>query len=322
MMVRGQFAQLMAPGLHGKFVHWLDLLLRDEEYSHILNQETSTKAFEDEVEFSGLGPMPQKDEGVGVVYQDAIQGGSKRYIHFTYALGVRTSFELYEDDQYNLIMQVPKALARSAHFTKEQQAFNLFNNGFISAGTAGAVVTTDGVSLFNTAHPLLGGTAATNIGPGLSSVINAAGTFPNRPSVDIDLSITALVSAINSFERLVDSQGLPVVLKPRYLLIPPELKWIAREILGSPHKPYTADNEINALIKEDLQYFVGHYLTSASAWFMLCDKESHQLKFMNRKDLDEDFGDDFDTRSIKQISFMRFSVGATGWMGTYGSNGP
>lgn len=315
-MVRGQFAQLMAPGLHGKFVEWTTLLQRKEEYTQIFHVENSDKAFEDEVQFSGLGPMVEKPEGEGVSYTDAIQGGTKRYLHSTYALGCRTSWELYEDDQYKIIMQVPKALARSAQFTKEQQAWNVFNLGFTT------VTTTDGVSLFHNQHPLLGGTQATNIGPGLTNVISAAGTFPNRPATDIDISFTAIQLAINQFERLIDSQGLPIMLKPTMLVIPPELKWIARELLASPHKPYTADNEINALLNEDLKYFVSHYLTSQSAWFMLCEKESHQLKFFNRKALDEDFADDFDTRSIKQISFMRFSVGATHWLGTWGSNGP
>lgn len=315
-MVRGNFAQLMAPGLHGTFVHWLQLKQRDEEYSHVFNIESSDKAFEDEVEFSGFGPMAPKGEGESVTYTDAIQGGTRRYIHTVYALGVRTSWELHDDDQYGLIMQVPKALARSAHFTREMQAWNVFNLGFTT------LLTSDGLSLFNNVHPLLGGAAATNIGPGLSGIITTAGTFPNEPATDVDLSFTAIQLAINQFERLVDSQGMPIQLRPKYLIIPPELKWIAREILGSPHKPYTADNEINAILGEDLQYFISHYLTSTSAWFMVTDKESHSLKFLNRKPLDEDFSDDFDTRSIKQISFMRFSVGATVWYGTWGSNGP
>lgn len=317
MMVRGQFAQLMAPGLHGLFVHWQDLAQRELEYPHVFHEETSTMPYEDEIEFSGLGPMPEKPEGESVEYVDAIQGGTKRYINFTYALGCRTSFELFEDDQYKLIQQVPKAIARSAVFTKEQLTWNVLNLGF-----TGAVTTTDGVSLFNVAHPLLGGSAATNIGPGVGPYISAPGTFPNRPLIDVDLSFTAIQNAINQFERLIDSQGLPITLKPRHLIIPPEIKWIAREILGSPNKPYTANNEINALIKEDLDFFVGHYLTSRSAWFLLCEKDAHTLKHITRRTLDEDYADDFDTRSIKQIAFMRFSVGVTSWMGTWGSNGP
>lgn len=316
MMVRGQFSQLMAPGLHDIFVHWLDLKQRDVEYTYIFNEETSDKAYEDEAEFSGFGPMVPKQEASSVIYQDAIQGGTKRYLHTVYALGVRTSWELFKDDQYKLINQVPKALARSAQFVKEQQAWNVLNLGFTTQ------LTLDGVSLFNTQHPLLGGTQATNIGPGLTNIIAAAGTYPNRPATDVDLSFTAIQLAVNMFERMIDSQGMPISLKPRLLVVPPELKWIAREILGSPHKPYTADNEINSLIKEDMQYFVSHYLTSSSAWFLLGNKDQHTLKFITREPLDEDFSDDFDTRSIKQISFMRFSTGATNWLGTWGSNGP
>lgn len=315
-MVRGAFAQLMAPGLHDIFTHWVDTYQRDMEYSHIFHEETSDKAYEDEVEFSGLGAMPTKPEGESVTYEDAIQGGSIRYTHDTYALGVRTSFELYEDDQYKLIQQVPKALARSAHFRKEQVTWNVFNLGFTTQ------ITTDGVSLFNNQHPLLGGVEATNVGPGLTNVISAAGTYPNRPATDVDLSFTALQLMINHQERLIDSQGIPIAVRLKYLVIPPELKWIAREILGSPHKPYTADNEINALIKEDLNYFISHYFTSQSAWFAVSEKDTHTLKHFTRRSLDEDFADDFDTRSIKQISFMRFSAGATSWFGSWGSNGP
>lgn len=315
-MVRGQFAQLMAPGLHDTFTHWLDLKQRDEEYSHIFNMDTSEHAYEDDVEFSGLGPMPEKPEGEAIIYQDAIQGGTKRYLHMSYGLGVRTSWELYNDDQYNLINQVPKALARSAHFSIEQQAANVFNLGFTT------VVTSDGVSLFNNTHPLLGGPSATSIGPGLGGIISSAGTYPNRPAVDVDLSFVALQLAVNQYERLIDSQGIPVAVKPRLLVIAPENKFIAREILGSPNKPYTSDNEINALLKEDFQFFVWHYLTSPTAWFLIGDKESHTLRFLWREKLDEDFSDDFDTRSIKQISFMRFSCSATTWYGTWGSNGP
>lgn len=314
MMVIGAFSQLMAPGLHATFTHWLDTIQRSEEYSHIFKIETSDKAFEDEVEFSGLPPLVAKPEGESVVYQDAIQGGGKRYIHTTYALGVRSSWELYEDDLYGLILQIPKALARSAQFVKEIQTWNILNLGFSS------VTTSDGVTLFNNQHPLLGGTQATNTGPGLANIIGAAGTYPNRPATDVDLSFTAVQLAINQFERLVDSQGLPITMQPKWLIIPPELKWIAAEILGSPHKPYTSDNEINVLMGEDLRYFVCHYLTSQSAWFLVCD--DHSMKHIVRKPLSDDFSDDFDTFSIKQITRMRFSTGATSWMGTWGSNGP
>lgn len=317
-MVRGGFAQLIAPGVHKNFVEWLDLEQDKSLYDKIFNMETSTKAFEDEVQFAGLGPMPEKTENAPVIYNDAVQGGTKRYVHLTYALGCRTSWELYEDDQYGIIKQVPKALARSARFTEEQVAWNVFNNGFSATGTT----TVDGLSLFNTSHPLLGGVNATGIAPGVTNVISSSGTYPNRPSTDVDLSFTALQLMSNQFERMPDSMGLPITVKPKLLIIPPELKFIARELLGSAGKPYTSDNEINALLGEDLTFMSCGYLTSQSAWFIVSDKAQHMLKFFRRHAIDSDYNDDFDTRAMKQISFMRFSVGATYWIGTWGSNGP
>src|SRR5689334_15507811 len=130
MMVRGQYAQLLAPGVHHNFVEWLDTYQREVEFEHIFNVESSEKAYEDEVQYAGLGPMPEKTENAPTAYNDAIQGGTKRYIHLTYALGARTSWELYEDDVYGIIKQVPKALARSAQFTREMVAWNILNLGF------------------------------------------------------------------------------------------------------------------------------------------------------------------------------------------------
>lgn len=316
MMVRGAYSQLMAGGLRKLFVQWRDLEQRTEEWPLVFNTPSSDSAFFDDVEFAGLGPQLEKPEGESVTYADAIQGGGKRYIHYVYALGCRMSFELIDDDQYGLIKTVPKCLARSAVFTREQVTWNVFNLGFTT------VTTSDGLALFHNQHPLLGGTAATAVGPGLTNVISAAGTYPNRPATDVDISYTAIQLMINQFERLVDAQGLPVALKPRQVLIPPELKFIAREILGSPNKPYTSDNEINSLLAEDLQFMVVHFFTSQSAWFVICDKATHQLNHATRKKLTEKAEDDFDTQSVKYIALQRFAVGATSWNGTWGSLGP
>lgn len=319
MMMRGQYAQLQAPGLHSIFVDFLDADVRDFEYDKIFNIETSESAYEDEAEFAGMGPWVEKPEGESVEYDSLIQGGTKRFLHATYALGMRYSFELFDDDMYGLIKQGPKALALGARFIIEQNSFNVFNLGFTT------VTSIDGVSLFNSQHPLLGGAQATNRGPGVAAVITSvsgsAGTYPNRPNPATDLGITSLQAAIRHYERMTNHQGFPAAYRPKMVLVPPELKWVAREILGSAYKPYTAENEINALVGEDLSYFVGHYLTDEDAWFLLPDKSEHQLKFYWRKKQDEKFDDNFDTLSMKQLAYMRFSVGPVSHLGTWGSPG-
>jgi len=176
--------------------------------------------------------------------------------------------------------------------------------------------------LFNSQQTILGGSAATTLGPGVSNVISAAGTYPNRPATDLDLSPTALQLALNQYNRMISSSGMPVELRPKYLLIPPELTWIAREILGSGSKPYTTDNEINALLGDGLNFMTWQYLTSPSAWFLLPDKSSHQLKYVKRMPLKTVAADDFDTQAVKQLAIMRFVFGATSWMGVWGTNAP
>lgn len=315
-MVRAGFSQLMAVGAHALFVEWLDTFIRDMEYDKVFNMETSTKQMETEIQFAGLPPMPEKTENAPTEYRDGIQGGAINYVNLTYSLGCRTSWELLEDDQYGVIKQVPKAIARSAQYTQEAVPWNVFNLGFTS------LTTTDGVSLFNTSHPLLGGPISTTLAPGLTNVIASAGTYPNRPSPDVDLSITAIQLMNNQFERMPDSQGIPIAVRPREILIPPELRFIATELLGSPGKPYTGDNEVNALLPLDLSFRVIHWFTSQSAWFAVADKANHQLKFFWRYKPDNAYDDDFDTGAMKTKSTMRFSAGATTWIGTWGSNGP
>ena len=223
--VRGAFPKLMAPGLHKIYVDALETEQRAEEYQAIFNVKTSTSEYEQDLKMAGFGPLQEKPENTPVAYTNMIQGGDKRYIHLTYALAVRTSKELWADAKYGVINQAPKALARSIRYTKRNPyRFNIFNQGF-----SANVTTTDGLSLFNNQHPLLGGVQATNTWSSLPNLISAAGTFPNRPATDIDLSFTGvqLATTPSSKNGLVDSQGLPINLKPKMVLIAPENRFLA-----------------------------------------------------------------------------------------------
>jgi len=315
-MVRAQYAQLLAPGQRKVFNQWTQTLQRKLEYPAVFNVETITTAYHDELEFAGTPPMPLKAENTPVAYTQIIQGGTIRAIPLTYSLAARASFELVEDDQLGVIQQIPKALARSQVFTEEMVPWNIINLGFST------IKTIDGVSLFNNQHLLLGGPPATNYGPGLSNVISAAGTYPNRPATDVDLSFAAIQLMTNQFERLVDGVGIPIIYKPEVILVAPANRFLARELLGSPGKPGTATNEINSLLGENLGYIVGHFLTSDTAWFGLCAKENHHLKFLWRHKPFMDFDDDFDTYALKQKSLMRFAAFPANWLGVWGSNGP
>lgn len=297
----GQNSQLLAPGLRKVFFQHLKE--REPQYSRIFNMRTSARAYEEDLEYVGLGSMPIKDEGDATQYTDPIQGGKKRYTHISYGLGFRVTVEMWEDDLYGVMTRMTKELAKAGRNVREVVSFNVFNNGFDATKEFGFAKLGSNEALFSTAHTLIGG-----------------GTLANRSATDADLGIASLEAAILLFDNLVDEVGMPIVMKPKKIIVGPLLKQIGVELLGSDFKPYTAGNEVNAIIKNDsLSLEVVNYLTDSDSWFMTSDE--HDLNFFERDAMRFQNGDDFDTGDAKFKAFQRFSVGHGEWRGTFGSQG-
>ena len=159
--------------------------------------------------------------------------------------------------------------------------------------------------MFSTAHPMLD-----------------ASTQANKPTTDVDLSVTSLTAGITTVEKYEDEMGLKQPTKANLLVVAVDNWNVAEELLGSEFKPFVANNEINALMKRDMSFFIWHYLTDVDAWFILAEKAAHKLKFFWRVRMGAlRRGNDFDTTNLKHLQRMRFSVGNSHWMGTYGSSG-
>jgi len=272
----------------------------DEEYSQVFNLETSDKQSEKDSYESGFQIMPEKAEGVAATYDAILPGISKTYLHKTYAQGYEITEEAIEDNLRTgeTFGKLPEALSRSGIETVEVTAANIINNGFSTTGP-------DGKVLFATDHLDLDG-----------------GSQSNRPTTMADLSVTSLTAGLTAIDGYTDERGLKRPTKAKMLAVPSDLWAVAEELLSSGFKPYTGNNEVNALQKKDLQYFVWHYLTDTDAWFLFAEKSMHKLKFFWRKRLGELRRDtDFDSTNLKHLARMRFSVGYSHWMGTYGSQG-
>lgn len=289
MTTRGGFSQLLAPGLQNILFEWLKE--HTEEYSQFMKVETSESAYDEDQIIAGLGLARTKPEGDQVTYDDPIQGGSKRYLHNTYALGWQVTMEMLQDDRYDIMKKIPPELMKSCRQVWEQAAANT-----LTLGTS-SVTTADGVSLFHTAHPLLGG-----------------GTYSNRLTTLTDISVTALQDIIILFENMVNERGLRAMLSPRKLWIPPDLQFVAGEVLQSQYKPYTGNNEINP-VQGRLEPAVLHYLTSSTFWAVSSGDDPNNVKFKWRAKPVTDTADDFDTKGVKHSIIFRFSTGATDWRG-------
>jgi len=265
----------------------------------VFNVESSDKWGEQDTTISGLGLAVGKGENAPVTYDDVLQGYDKTYTHATYALALRVSKEMIDDDKWGVVKKATSALGRSMFNTRQIIAAAHFNNAFNAAFPG-----PDGLELCSLLHPLIGG-----------------GTEQNELTAAADLSVTSLRQAINDIEDTVDDRSLLINITPRYLLVPNELKWDCEELLKSSLRPDNANNAINAFQMQNLDYLVWNYLTDPDAWFILSDKSEHSLKWYDRESVNTSSDYDFDARASKTMIASRFSSGWSEFRGVFGSPG-
>src|SRR5215472_5027112 len=145
---RGGFSQLLSPGINQ--VIYEDLAMQPEEYSTIANVYPSTKAYEEDQLFAGLGSVPSKPEGEPIKFDEPIQGGSYRYTHTPFGLGFQVTREMWDDDLYGLMKRVSGDFAGSIRQSVESTFASVLNNAF------GTTKTVDQATLIGS-HNLLGG---------------------------------------------------------------------------------------------------------------------------------------------------------------------
>jgi len=297
---RAQLLKELLPGLNALF--GLEYTRYGEEHKELYETEKSERSFEEETKLSGFSAAPVKNEGSAIAYDNAQEAFTARYNHETIALGFSITEEAVEDNLYDsLSARYTKALARAMAYTKQVKAASVVNNGF-SANYIGG----DGVALFSTAHPLTNG-----------------GTNSNRPATGADLNETSLEAAVIQIAAWTDERGLLIAAKPRKLVIPPALMFVATRLLETSLRVGTTDNDINALknngsIPEG--YTVNHFLTDSNGWYLTTDVPNG-LKHFERTALANSMDGDFDTGNVRYKSRERYSFGWSDPLGIFGSPG-
>jgi hypothetical protein len=297
---RAQLLKELLPGLNALF--GLEYAKYGEEHKEIFETETSERSFEEETKLSGFSAAPVKNEGSAIAYDNAQEAWSARYQHETIALGFSITEEAIEDNLYDsLSARYTKALARSMAYTKQIKAANVLNNGFNSSYTGG-----DGVELFSTLHPLVSG-----------------GVNSNEPGTPADLNETSLEAAVIQIAQWTDERGLLIAAKPKKLIVPTALMFVATRLLETNLRVATADNDINALKNNGSipgGYSVNHFLTDPNAWFLTTDVPNG-LKHFVRTPLQQSMDGDFDTGNVRYKSRERYSFGWSDPLGIFGSPG-
>ena len=297
---RAQLLKELLPGLNALF--GLEYARYGEEHKEIYETEKSERSFEEETKLAGFGAAPVKNEGSAIAYDNAQEAFTARYNHETIALGFSITEEAVEDNLYDsLSARYTKALARGMAYTKQVKAASVINNGFSSSYLGG-----DGVALFSTAHPLVNG-----------------GTNSNRPTTGADLNETSLEAAVIQIAGWTDEKGLLIAAKPRKLVIPVNLMFVATRLLETSLRVGTTDNDINALknngsIPEG--YTVNHFLTDTNGWYLTTDVPNG-MKHFERMALSNSMDGDFDTGNVRYKARERYSFGWSDPLGMFGSPG-
>lgn len=297
---RAQLLKELVPGLNALF--GLEYKKYEDEHTQIFDTESSDRSFEEEVKLSGFSAAPTKAEGAAIQYDSGQEAWTARYNHETIAAGFAITEEAMEDNLYDkLSARYTKALARAMAYTKQVKAASILNNGFNTAVKYG-----DGKSLFATDHPLVSG-----------------GVNSNTPSVAADLNETSLEAAIIQMSEWTDERGLLIAARPRKLIVPPQLMFVATRLLETEKRVGTADNDVNAIVTNGSipeGYAVNHYLTDPNAWFIKSDVPNG-LKHFQRVAMQTGMDGDFDTGNARYKARERYSFGVSDPLGMFGSPG-
>jgi hypothetical protein len=294
---RASIAKELVPGLNAVF--GIEYGSVDEEHKPLYEIESSDRAFEEEVLFTGFGGAPVKNEGAAVVYDDAAESYTARYTAETVALAFAVTEEAMEDNLYDTFAKLrAKGLARSMANTKQQKAADLYNNGF-------ATNQGDGVPMFSAAHPVVGAGTVTNI--------TAAAAIAEA----------TLEASIIQIQKTTDDRGILIGANAESLHIPTDLLFTADQLLNTPGSTGTANNDINAVRHLGVipdGFYVNRRFTDVNAWFIRTNVPNG-TKMFNRTPLQTKMEPDFDTGNLRFKARERYSFGVSDWRGWFGNQG-
>lgn len=297
LITRSTMPDLLWPGIQAIFGINYEKL--EKQYSKIFDIRKSTKAYEKVTEATGLGLAGVKGEGASIIYDAPSQGPSNVFTHVTYGLGYIMTREAEEDNQYQDVAEAnAAALPWSMMTTKEIVHANILNRGF-----NGAYLGADGQPLFSASHP------------------TSTGLQSNTAAI-ADLSEASLEAALININQAKNSAGLPIALKAVRLIVSPSEMLNAYRILNSVGRVGTANNDDNAIKAMGLipEVVVNNYLDDPDAWFIQTNAPNGLISYQRRAlDLEKD--NDFDTENRKNKATERYSAGWGDWRSIFGNPG-
>ena len=225
------------------------------------------------------------------------------HLHVVFSLGYAFTEEALDDNLYKSAFDAANlGLARSFRQMKEINAAAPLNTGNVLNSTIGG----DNLPLFATNLPV----------DGL--------TVPNTPTIQIGLNENSLMLANNMIRRFRDEAGLLISAQGKKLVVPVELRHVAKRLMETELRPGTTNNDIWSVKEnDDLRdgYVVLDFLTSPYSWFVLSDVGG--LICLDRKPFRTEIQTDFSTNNLMVKGTERYYIGYDDWrlgVGVYATN--
>lgn len=291
-----QIVALLRPGLLSVYGLYEKRPKNVEKYFKKIKSDKLTEYYS-QMQF--LPAAQVKAQGTSAFMADMAQAYQPTITNIT--LGISTAFthEAIQDNLYKKAFpEVAKASYVSMLSAVEQIAANVFNLGF-------SATEYDGVTFFNTAHPLGGG---------------QYGTVANTYNTVVSLSEESLSDAITAVKyTFKDQAGNLFSPSVKSLMVSQDLEPIAKKLTRSMYEPGSPNNAVNYVHDEvSSQYITNPYLNSNS-WFLNTDVEG--AIYQDREPINPYVYEDVNTRSVIINSLVRFGVGITDWRCAFGGKG-
>lgn len=300
IITAGNHPKAMWPGIFKWWGAGIDTAQNPTQWTDLVDQETSDKAYEEIVEDVGFGLLSVKPSGDALTYDSDSQGATTRFTHVAYAGGYMVAHEEMVDNLYAEVSKRRTAkLARAARATHEIVVASMYNHAFSTSYLGG-----DGKALCSASHPSPYGDQ--------SNLLTAA-----------DISETAVEDAITSIMNTVDSRGIKDGLKAVSLHVATANWAESNRIVKSVLQNDTANNAVN-VIRLTGQFpkgiKVNQYFDDSDAWFIRTDVNDGLLHFQ-REALSFDEDGTFDSKVQKYACYERYSVKWGNWRALSGNAG-
>lgn len=280
--------------------------MQEAMYPSLFKVLQSTKGYEDGMRVAGLGTFHTKAEGTPFGFDDPVSTAKVRNVHTVFGLGYRVTYEMVQDDQHDVIDQMPADLGDAARDHRERLAWSLVNDAFTGTTYTGLRDGAAPVSLCNSTHTnLKTGTVQSNI-----------------LSPSVSLSSTGLESLMTTASTTTSDEDRFINLNQSKLVFHPNLQHQAHVLLNTEYASGGSDNDRSTVVTSRSGITPCRdkgipYLTSETAWFLAGDSD---LRWYDRADLTFERAKDADTLDMKFYAYYRALVCFFDWRGFWGSN--